>query len=152
MTITPTTRTAGLIGIGYEGSDLDGFVAELVGRGVTRLIDVRLTPISRKRGFSKTALGLALADVGIRYEHRPELGNPKDNRAGFAGSPEERAHARRVFAARLHQPEAARVLIDVARAAHQERVALLCFEADQERCHRDVVISELRIRTGHRFG
>jgi hypothetical protein len=49
----------------------------------------RTSPISRKRGFGKTALRAALAEVGIAYEHRPELGNPKENRPGFAGSEQE---------------------------------------------------------------
>ena len=51
--------------------------------GVTRLVDVRLTPISRKPGLSKTALGRELAAVGMVYEHRRELGNPaRSDRSG----------------------------------------------------------------------
>ncbi|GAB3814261.1 DUF488 domain-containing protein [Micromonospora zhanjiangensis] len=143
MTVQQRVQTSGVLGIGYEGRDIDGFVDELLAQDVTRLVDVRLTPISRKRGFSKTALGQALRDAGIAYQHCPQLGNPKDNRAGFAGTPLERERARSIFAARLRHPDATRCLAEVARAAASERIALLCFEADQERCHRDVVIAEL---------
>ncbi|MDR1430587.1 MAG: DUF488 domain-containing protein, partial [Propionibacteriaceae bacterium] len=47
------------------------------------LVDVRQTPISRKRGLSKTALGAALSEAGIDYIHLRELGNPRDNRDGY---------------------------------------------------------------------
>src|SRR5258707_759886 len=87
MTEVTSMELSGLVGVGYEGRTVDELVAHLVAVGVSRLIDVRLTPISRKRGLSKTALGAALADVGIEYEHRRELGNPKTNRAGFTGPP-----------------------------------------------------------------
>ncbi|WTY53947.1 DUF488 domain-containing protein [Micromonospora sp. NBC_01412] len=59
-----------------------------------------MTPISRKRGFSKSALSQALATQGIVYEHRRELGNPKENRPGFGGTREELESARAVYAFR----------------------------------------------------
>jgi hypothetical protein len=34
--------------VGYEGLTADQLMARLVAMGVTRLVDVRLTPISRK--------------------------------------------------------------------------------------------------------
>ena len=136
----------GVVGIGYEGRTIDAFVRELARQGVRRLVDVRLTPLSRKPGFSKTALTEALADAGIAYEHRRVLGNPKHNRAGFAGSDNDRSHARAVFADLLRQPEAAEAIEALAAAALRERVAVLCFEADQHRCHRDVVLAEVARR------
>lgn len=145
-------RPTGLIGIGYQGRDISGFVKEMIKAQVSRLVDVRLTPISRKPGFSKTALNRALSDAGIIYEHRPELGNPKSNRAGFAGSPDELAEARSFFASLLDRPEAASALNALAATATQERVAVLCFEADQHRCHRDVVLVEAGRRSGQREG
>lgn len=87
-----TTLEPGLLGVGHEGQTIDSFLSELLAMGVSRLVDVRLTPVSRKRGFSKSALAQALAGAGISYEHRRELGNPKVNRAGFGGTPEGGAH------------------------------------------------------------
>ena len=146
MTLGTLARTAGLIGIGYEGRSIDEFVRDLVGQEVARLVDIRMNPISRKRGFSKTALGQALSAAGIVYEHRRELGNPKQNRAGFGGSSEELAEARSTFRAWIANPHAAEALDELAETVQEERVAILCFEADQQRCHRDVVISELSSR------
>ncbi|GAA3284091.1 hypothetical protein GCM10020218_041730 [Dactylosporangium vinaceum] len=136
----------GIVGVGYEGQTLEEFVERLVMAGVPRLVDFRMTPISRKRGLSKTALGAALAEAGIRYEHRRELGNPKSNRAGFGGSPEERREAKAVFAGLLEFSDAADALDALAEASRRERVAVLCFEADQSRCHRDVVLREVERR------
>src|SRR6478609_1630184 len=73
-----------ITGIGYEGLTVDALVSRLRLRGVTTLVDVRLNAISRKRGFSKKALGTALEQAGIAYLHRPALGNERDNRPGYA--------------------------------------------------------------------
>jgi uncharacterized protein (DUF488 family) len=132
--------------VGYQGRTVEELVGDLVELGVSRVVDVRLNPISRKRGLSKTALGKALADVGIAYEHRRQLGNPKPNRAGFAGDEAELAEAREAFGALLRRPEAVDALDAIVRAGRRERVAVLCYEAEQRRCHRDVVIQEVHRR------
>lgn len=111
-----------------------------------RYVDVRLTPISRKPGFSKTALSRALSEVGIDYEHRPELGNPKPNRAGFTGGDAELRRAREIFADSLRRPAAVEAIEGLVVRSQHERVAVLCFEADQTRCHRDVVLAEIAER------
>ena len=136
----------GLVGVGYEGQTVEELIAQLRAMGVSRLIDVRLTPLSRKPGLSKTALGQALDQAGIVYEHRRELGNPKENRPGFAGSHEAREDARTLFAELLRRPESRTALDAVAEAGRRERVAVLCFEADESRCHRQVVIQEVQRR------
>ena len=130
-----TAMRAEVAGVGYEGQTIEAFVSALERQGVQRLVDVRLTPLSRKRGFSKSALIQALATAGIAYEHRRELGNPKHNRAGFAGSDADRSQARAVFAELLRRPEAVEAIDAVAAAAAREQVVVLCFEADQHRCH-----------------
>ncbi|MFD6679060.1 DUF488 domain-containing protein [Micromonospora parva] len=147
MSVTSAVRDgAGVLGVGYEGRSIDEFVAGLAHMGVTRLVDVRMTPISRKRGFSKSALCQALAAHGIVYEHRRELGNPKENRPGFGGNPEELQSARAVYASRLHHAESLAALDALAETAQRELVALLCFEADESRCHRQVVMRALEDR------
>lgn len=141
------TARGGLVGIGYEGRSIDEFVADLVDRGISRVVDVRLTPISRKPGFSKNALREALAGRDIAYEHRPELGNPKENRPGFRGAEADLAAARATYARLLRKPDAAAALDRLARVARRESIAVLCFEADEERCHRHVVRQAVAART-----
>ncbi|MFF4777821.1 DUF488 family protein [Microtetraspora fusca] len=143
LTIQPLLR---LTGIGYEGADLDGFIQRLHQEGVTRLVDVRLNPISRKRGFSKTALAAALAGAGIAYEHMRALGNPKWNRAGFGGSASELRAARLTYAGQMTDDGARQCIERIAEMARRETVAIMCFEADERRCHRDVVLEAVRER------
>ena len=135
-----------MIGVGYEGRDLPEFIESLRAAGVSRLVDVRLTPISRKAGFSKRSLSEALTQAGIVYAHRPALGNPKANRAGFSGAPDELARARAAYAERLARPEAVEAIEELVRWSGEEVVAVMCFEADQARCHRDVVLAAVEGR------
>jgi len=65
-----------LLTIGYEGAVIEDFCATLKAAAVRTLVDVRALPVSRKRGFSKTALGQACAAAGIAYLHLSALGNP----------------------------------------------------------------------------
>jgi uncharacterized protein (DUF488 family) len=141
---TPTPA----VSIGYEGQDVDQFVSGLVASGVEIVVDVRLTPISRKRGFSKTALAAHLAARGIGYLHVRALGNPKSNRAGFAGDTTTLLAARARYAELLSEPDATVALDDLAVLAGERRIAVMCFEADQHRCHRHVVLAELCARCG----
>ncbi len=65
-----------LFTVGYEGSDIEEFVAGLRKSGVTHLADIRKNPVSRKKGFSKKRMAEQLALVGIEYTHWPSLGVP----------------------------------------------------------------------------
>ncbi|WP_254189085.1 DUF488 domain-containing protein [Nocardia noduli] len=129
-----------LVSIGYEGKTVGDLVAELVEQEVRVLVDVRLTPLSRKPGLSKTKLSEALAAVGIDYVHHRALGNPKSNREGFrAGEPESRARYREV----LDSAAATDALAHVSELLDGGVVALLCFEHDHAECHRDIVVHRL---------
>src|SRR5262245_19233094 len=61
----------------YEQHTPASLVATLRAAGVRRVVDVRELPLSRKAGFSKSALEAALGEAGIAYEHVRALGNPK---------------------------------------------------------------------------
>jgi transcriptional regulator with XRE-family HTH domain len=135
----------GLWSAGYEGRDIDSFVASLLDSRIDVVADVRLTPISRKKGFSKTRLGQALAEAGIEYTHLRGLGNPKDNRAPFWEGRLDVGRAR--FRGVLRSQEAQTDLARLAEHAQQSRVAVLCFEKDESRCHRQVVLETVRERT-----
>src|SRR5690349_14439010 len=66
--------------VGSEGADAARYLATLKSAGVAVLADVRAVALSRKRGFSKSALRDALAHEGIGYEHFIRLGTPKAGR------------------------------------------------------------------------
>lgn len=139
------TETSGVIGIGYEGKDISTFLEELKAWKIGTVVDVRLNPISRKRGFSKKALTEALAGAGIQYRHLPALGNPKNNREGFGapGTPAAKV-AGATYKALLGRQESVEALKELAELASGQRVAVLCFEASERCCHRQYVIEEVK--------
>jgi uncharacterized protein (DUF488 family) len=130
--------------IGYERLLPEALVAELEAAGVRRVIDVRFRPQSRRPGMSKTRLADLLAEHGIAYESRRELGTPPDLRVLFRAG---RTHEARA-AYRDHVETAAAAEID---ALAEELpgappTALLCLEADPAVCHRRVLTEALAKR------
>lgn len=137
----------GIIGIGYQGLTLDVLAEQLKGWGVETLVDVRLNAISRKPGFSKRALEAHLLSKGIQYVHMPELGNARDNRAGFSEPGTEVGdRARTRFRNSLSTPEASAKLDELAALADSSWIAVFCFEARETECHRHEVIRAVRDR------
>jgi len=136
-------RPVRLTTIGYEGRSADELVEVLRSTGIGVLVDIRLTPLSRKPGLSKRRLAESLERAGIDYVHLRALGNPKENRESFRNDdPASRARFRTL----LRSPEAVAALEHVAELAAASRVALLCFERDASQCHREIVSEELARR------
>ena len=121
---------------GYEGMTLDALVDRLASAHVSVLFDVRLNAVSRKPGFSKKRLTAALEEAGIDYVHEKELGNPQDNRDTFRNGDGEAGRVRMRSTLDNGAGEALGRLVDL---ASNQRVAVLCVERDQSRCHRDVI-------------
>ncbi len=131
-----------IITIGYEGRGLDEFISTLAVERVEVLVDVRLNAISRKPGFSKTALMSAAHAAGIEYVHEPLLGNPISNRDGYRAGYKS---ARTLYRKRLANGSSAAVdrLVEI---STERRVAVLCVERDHEICHRDELVKVARRR------
>jgi uncharacterized protein (DUF488 family) len=124
--------------IGYEGTTVPEFIAALRQAGVERVIDVRALPLSRRPGFSKTALRTALAEAGIEYVHLKALGTPADGRAAArAGRREE---LERIYAGQLELPEAMAQSAQMLALARERPSALLCMEREPAHCHRTLLL------------
>ncbi len=127
--------------IGYEGSDIDRFVATLKEAGVEVLADVRAVACSRKRGFSKSGLRNRLAEEGIAYVHFVELGDPKPGRlAARAG---RHGEFLRIYRRHFSRCAAQQALLELRKVAQSQSTCLLCFERDSAACHRSIVADEL---------
>jgi hypothetical protein len=132
--------------VGYEGHrDVDVFARTLANADVERLLDVRELPISRKRGFAKTALSKALERVGIEYRHLKPLGNPKAFRdlyksGDVAGGRSQYEH--------FLLSERSEALADLKALLLEKRSALMCVETNQAVCHRDVIFNALQTQIG----
>lgn len=132
--------------IGYEGAVLGDFLATLKQVGITHLVDVRELPISRRKGFAKTALSEALDEAGIEYLHLKGLGDPKEGRdAARAG---DIATFKRVFSNHLRTKAA---LHDLERAYEVMQIGaacLMCYERSPSDCHRSIVAKRLSDLSG----
>jgi len=131
--------------IGYQDRTVEQLIAALVAADVKVLVDVRLTPLSRKPGLSENGLATRLRDAGIEYLHLPQLGNPRDNRDAFRRG---HASAKERYQAVLETPEARSALDELLWLARQQRVALMCFERDAIQCHRSMIIDALVAEAG----
>ncbi len=139
----PVSRGPGLVTIGYEGRSLEAYLNLLLQDSVTLLCDVRRNPLSRKYGFAKSTLSKACANVGIRYEHMPELGIASAERKELVTQADYDA----LFAIyeRDSLPRQNEALAKIRRWIDHEdqRVALTCYEAAPCQCHRHCVAEAL---------
>lgn len=136
-----------LFTIGYEGHTPDSFVAALSKAGVRQLLDIRDLPLSRRRGFSKTPLREALADVGILYEHIRDLGAPEEVRKPYLEGG-TRSAFRSAYLAHVDKHRAA--VDGVKWHISQAPTAVMCVESHEAACHRGL-LAELLAAQGYRI-
>jgi len=123
--------------IGYEQATVAGVIGALQAAGVEVLADVRALPLSRRPGFSKTALAGAAQEAGIEYRHFKPLGTPKEGRD--AARRNDHAALERIYAGQLELPEALAAGAQLADLAGEKRTALLCYERAAAGCHRTLL-------------
>jgi hypothetical protein len=132
--------------VGYErfrvNTDLATRLREL---GVERVIDVRQLPISRRRGYAKSALERAFAVAGIEYVHIRALGNPKPTRDLYKSGRVEEGTAGYGEYLLAEQRDA---LVGLVALLREKRSALMCVEHDPATCHRTVILEALSDELG----
>ncbi|MCY4200589.1 MAG: DUF488 domain-containing protein [Rhodobacteraceae bacterium] len=133
---------AKLMTIGYEGKSLEEYLNQLLSSSVSMLVDVRRNAISRKFGFSKRALSSACGDVGIGYEHLPELGIDSANRRQIV-SQDDRDALFSDYEATILVRESAAITGIRDMVLTGRRVALTCFERHATQCHRHRVAAQV---------
>jgi uncharacterized protein (DUF488 family) len=132
--------TATVFTIGYERRSQGELVQDLLEAGVSLLADVRELPLSRRPGFSKTALAAAVDAVGIEYVHLRALGNPKRHRDAWKGGDA----ASGIAGYRAHLAGESRPHVDaLATRVAEGGVCLLCVEHDAASCHRALLAEAL---------
>lgn len=136
---TMTIKT--LYTFGYEGLDIDTYIARLIEFGIQTVIDVRELPLSRKKGFSKRAFEAALANAGITYFHVSALGCPKEIRDRFKQDSNWASYTKAFLAYLRTQGSTVR---ELAKMAKTTTTCLVCFEADFNFCHRTYVARAAR--------
>lgn len=128
--------TRQLYTIGYAGHSLESFIQVLQARHISLILDIRMTPISRKKGFSKTALSQAVEASGIAYQHLRALGSPKELRQHLHAEGDYGAFFTAFKAYLGSQQES---LQQAAELISGQPACLMCVEQRPNECHRSIV-------------
>ena len=126
--------------VGYEGRSLYEFISCLKSSKIDLVLDVREAPVSRKKGFSKSALKAELESNGIGYIHMRELGNPYEMRQKLYENRDYEISYRSFNAyldnKRSHLEQACSIILSAT-------CCLMCYERLPERCHRSIVAHKI---------
>ena len=148
----PPRRQPHLFTIGYEGKSLEQFLNVLIRESVSVLCDVRRNPISRKYGFSKRTLMNACNWLGIDYVHKPELGVDSQSRKNLHSPADYQSLFRHYCQTTLVELHESLNSIALILQRDHSRIALTCFEADADHCHRGCIANAIRARPDFPYG
>ncbi len=139
----PKKAEPGFFTIGYEKKDIDQFLNALVSNNIDLLIDIRRNPFSMNFIYIKDALMRKLKDVGIDYLHIPELGIESDERKNLNTKDD---YEELFIKYRQTLPIKEVYINRIIELGTTKRIALLCFEADCNFCHRGEVAKVIKSR------
>jgi Protein of unknown function, DUF488 len=132
-----------LMTVGYEGKTIDAYINTLIQNNVKLVVDVRRNPISMKYGFSKTRFRDYLNRAGINYEHISALGIESSQRKNLKTEKDYKALFNEYVSKSLpHRTEELQQIKNL--ISEHRRVALTCFEANPESCHRHKITEHLQ--------
>jgi uncharacterized protein (DUF488 family) len=132
--------------IGYEGIDIRRFLSALKDSKISAVIDVRKLSFSRKRDFCKNSLAKRLSRRRIDYFDFGTLGTSKRLRDKLHETGDYKTffrNYRRFLQRNIHLLYDLKSLIDEGHS-----VALLCYEKDNEKCHRKIIAEQVRKMNG----
>lgn len=143
--ITPKLYT-----IGYEGLHLEEYINLLIGQNVRMLIDVRKNAYSMKFGFSRHILERGLREAGIHYIHLPGLGVDSAKRHEAKTDKQWHNMFQEYYEETL--PQHGKELTIIKEMIERlNRVAITCYEAAPEDCHRSYVARALEAMQGWEY-
>jgi uncharacterized protein (DUF488 family) len=134
--------------VGHSTRSIDELIAVLADAGVTRVVDVRAFPMSRRHPqFNKDALSVSLGAAGVDYQHMPALGG---RRGAKKGAPSRnrlwRVEAFRNYADYAATPAFGAAIDTLERFARERPTAFMCAEALWWQCHRRLIADYLIAR------
>jgi hypothetical protein len=131
----PNSDKTTLFTLGYEGISLEEYLNRLILNDIKVLIDVRCNPVSMKYGFSKSQLQRYCENSDIEYLHFPEVGIHSEQRVEL----NTQADYDKLFIDYCNRilPKTTVTQNRIFEILKQkERIALTCFEANINQCHR----------------
>ncbi len=146
----PDSSKTVLFTIGYEGISLEEYLVRLLQNDVKVLVDVRNNPLSMKFGFSKSLLKRYCESLGIQYVHIPELGIQSGQRQEL----NTQADYDKLFS--WYKMDNLKETIDEQEEIFNilkknQRIALTCFEADINKCHRKHLAESISTLAGFNY-
>jgi uncharacterized protein (DUF488 family) len=134
--------------IGHSTRSIDELIAILADAGVTRIVDVRAFPMSRRHPhFNRDALSVSLAAAGIDYRHMPELGGRRHAKPGARSrNGLWKVEAFRNYADYAETPAFRDALRELEALARERPTAFMCAEALWWQCHRRLIADYMLAR------
>ena len=129
-----------LFTIGYEGREIDEFIDRLKKYKITRLIDIREIPQSRKKGYSKSVLKTKVESENIQYVHFRSLGSPSKLRHKLKTDKDYPSFFEAYGAYLKNNKDA---LYEVYELIKNGLNCIMCYEHLPEKCHRSKVVEEI---------
>ena len=126
-----------LFTLGYEGIHFETYLNKLISNRVAALCDVRYNPFSQKFGFSSSMLLQVLPKLGIEYRHFPELGVVSEKRRSLHSRADYEVLFNDYCDNLKNRQAGLKQLRQVIK--FKRRVALTCFEANHQYCHRHCI-------------
>ena len=134
-------KTYEIFTIGYEGREIDEFVARLKQFNISRLIDVREIPISRKNGFSKSALRERLENENIKYIHIKALGSPSSIRNKLKSDWDYEYFFKEYT---KYLSDNIEIIEELYESFFSGINCSMCFERFPEQCHRSLIAHKIK--------
>jgi uncharacterized protein (DUF488 family) len=127
--------------VGHSTRAVDEFIALLNDAGVTRIVDVRAFPMSRRHPqFNKDALSASLADAAIDYRHMPALGGRRGKKkGGRSRNGLWKVEAFRNYADYAETAAFGQAIAELEALARERPTAFMCAEAVWWQCHRRLI-------------
>lgn len=126
--------------VGHGNRTIDDLIATLTAIGVTRLIDVRSYPRSRRYPhFGYGPIGASLAAAGIVYEWRGREMGARRRGEAEVNHPGLREPTFRAYAEHMRYDIFRLAAAEVLAQAEREAPCLMCAERDPAQCHRSLI-------------
>lgn len=132
--------------IGHSTRSVEEFISILKAHSIEELVDIRTVPRSRHNPqFNRDILPASLDAAGIAYQHIAALGGLRRPRADSLNTAWRNASFRG-YADYMQGEEFKSALGELIERAREKRVAIMCAEAVEWRCHRSLVADALEAR------
>jgi uncharacterized protein (DUF488 family) len=138
-----------IVTVGHSNHEEAEFIELLTGAGILLIADVRENPRSRYEHFNRSALAGSLKEAGIGYVHLGE-------QLGGRRQPEEDSPNRaledgpfRGYADHMQSELFEDGIRRLENLAAEQRVAVMCAEADWTQCHRRLIADALATEGWH---